>query len=390
MKKIISILLCISMLLGMAAFVTAAEETEKTVRVKISDYATANSWANSQQYSTVKMDEVITVTAKRTTGNTNTGKYYTKNSSWRVYQNEKPELTFTASNGSIKSVVVTYTFDKTGVMTLDGTNITSGTRVNVNAPSVTFSVGNTGTVTNGNIQITAIEVVYSTSSSGSGEGGGEVTPPEESTPVESTPEESKPEETKPEETKPEATEPAPENPEFSIVTKPAASEPFKFGMTQKNLENAVYYLKGGMDGYYMATTTDINEAIDVYLEETEGGYHLYTMVDGTKTYINMVVSGTHVNGAYEAAASTVYTLKNGTLVATVEVEGEAAEYWFGTRNDKQYTTMGPCKTSYEGFYGQFYGTSNPETADTFSSIVFALMALSAIGAGVVISKKKEF
>ncbi len=34
--------------------------------------------------------------------------------------------------------------------------------------------------------------------------------------------------------------------------------------------------------------------------------------------------------------------------------------------------------------------SNPKTADTFSSIVFALMALSTIGAGVVISKKKEF
>ncbi len=117
-------------------------------------------------------------------------------------------------------------------------------------------------------------------------------------------------------------------------------------------KNAVYYLKGGMDGYYMATTTNPAEAIYVYLEETEGGYYAYCYVDGQKTYINMVVSGTHVNGAYEATASTVYTIdaEHHTLIANVDGE----DYWFATRNDKTYTTMGPCKVSYKGFYGEFY------------------------------------
>jgi hypothetical protein len=141
----------------------------------------------------------------------------------------------------------------------------------------------------------------------------------------------------------------PEEPEQTGLV---VGKAYKFGMTQGNLNNAVYYLKGGMNGYYMDTTTDVNAAIDVYVEETEGGYYLYTYVSGAKTYINMVVSGTHVNGAYEATASTVYTYDaaNNTLIAVVNGE----DYWFGTRNDKQYTTMGPCKVSYEGFMGQFY------------------------------------
>ena len=134
---------------------------------------------------------------------------------------------------------------------------------------------------------------------------------------------------------------------------PVAGVAYKFGMIQENVSATdVYYLAGGMDGYYMATTTDVAAAIDVYLEETEGGFYLYTYVGETKTYINMVVSGTHVNGAYEAAASTVYTYdaESETIVATVN----DAPYWFGTRNDREYTTVGPCATSYNGFYCKFY------------------------------------
>ena len=190
---------------------------------------------------------------------------------------------------------------------------------------------------------------------GEGEGGGDVTPPA---------------------------------PVFGVVNTLVPGTAYKFGMVQGNLDNAVYYLAGGMDGFYMATTTNVADAIDVYVETTDGGYYFYTIIDGAKTYINMVVSadGAHVNGAYEATASTVYTFENGTLIATIDGE----PYWFGTRNDKQYTTMGPCKTSYEGFYGKFYGDTNPGTGDSFTSVVIAMMAISAIGAGILISKKKEF
>ena len=40
------------------------------------------------------------------------------------------------------------------------TQVASETVVTVNANSVTFSVGNTGTKTNGQAQITGIEIIY--------------------------------------------------------------------------------------------------------------------------------------------------------------------------------------------------------------------------------------
>ena len=153
---------------------------------------------------------------------------------------------------------------------------------------------------------------------------------------------------------------APEAPATGVVEAPVAGTAYKFGMVQGKLNDGkVYYLKGGMSGYYMATSSNEADAIDVYLEATEGGYYLYTIINGTKTYINMVVSGTHVNGAYEATASTVYTYDTTSKTITADVNG--APYWFGTRNDNTYTTVGPCATSYNGFYCQFYVCAAGET-----------------------------
>jgi len=145
-----------------------------------------------------------------------------------------------------------------------------------------------------------------------------------------------------------------------LVTAPVAGTAYKFGMVQeKKNDGLIYFIDGAMSSYYMNTVTDTAAAADVYLEATNGGYYLYTMLGGTKTYINMVVSGTHVNGAYEATASTVYTydadLK--TVVATVN----DTLYKFGTRNDNTYTTVGPVKVELNGFHCQFYTVGSGST-----------------------------
>lgn len=133
---------------------------------------------------------------------------------------------------------------------------------------------------------------------------------------------------------------------------PSADTAYYFGMVQENKNNAVYYLAGGMNSYYLETTTDASAALKVYLEKTEGGYYLYCYEGETKTYINMVASGTHVNGKYEAAASTVYThdAERNILIAKVN----DTEYTFGTRNDKSYTTVGPVAVSQNGFWCKLY------------------------------------
>lgn len=140
------------------AVVEGEEGTPTTATVTVANYATANSWTNSTKYTTMNIDANITATAN---GGGNTGKYYSGNGTWRFYQNETPSLTIAAAEGyEIQTVKVTYTVDKTGVLTLEGSNVSSGTVCEINAASVTFSVGNTGSVTNGQAQVSAIEVVY--------------------------------------------------------------------------------------------------------------------------------------------------------------------------------------------------------------------------------------
>lgn len=145
---------------------------------------------------------------------------------------------------------------------------------------------------------------------------------------------------------------------FAVVEEGGATGPkvdtaYNFGMIQENVSATdIYYLNGAMNGYYMDTTTNAAESLVIYLEATEGGYYMYTTIGGEKTYINMVVSGTHVNGAYEATASTVYTWDADAQTLVAEINGNI--YWFGTRNDKTYTTVGPVATSYNGFYCMLY------------------------------------
>lgn len=141
----------------------------ETVTVTMSSYATANGWENSKLYDTVTLNDYINIVISSTPVgeySANSGKYYTKNSTWRVYANETPSIKFTAADGTtIVSIKITYevptgsTANKAGVLTLNGTNIASGEVVTINAATADFSVGNT-TEASGNIQITAIEVVY--------------------------------------------------------------------------------------------------------------------------------------------------------------------------------------------------------------------------------------
>ena len=134
-------------------------ETEPTtISVSIADYADNNGWTDAKQYKELKMNDDITVSA---IGGSNTGKYYTSGTNWRIYQSENATITVEAAEGkTIISVKITYTISNTGILTLNGAHITSDTVVEVNGQSIEFGVGNTGTKTNGQVRITAIEVVY--------------------------------------------------------------------------------------------------------------------------------------------------------------------------------------------------------------------------------------
>ena len=129
-----------------------------TVSETIQNIATANNWTNGTKYSSFKLGDKITVSAS---GSSNTGKYYTSGNEWRIYQTESPKLKIEVAEGcTIKTVKITYNISNTGVLQFNSSNITSGKAVDVNASSIEFAVGNTGSATNGQVKVTAIEVVY--------------------------------------------------------------------------------------------------------------------------------------------------------------------------------------------------------------------------------------
>lgn len=128
------------------------------ITVNIGEYALSHSWANSSQYTSMTIDSNVTVTV---TGGGNSGKYYTSGNEWRLYQTESPTITIGAGTHTIFSVTVTYNVSNTGVLKdASSNNVTSGSSYAVNASSVTFSVGNTGSATKGQVKITGIRVIY--------------------------------------------------------------------------------------------------------------------------------------------------------------------------------------------------------------------------------------
>ena len=137
---------------------TPAGGAETTATVSMGDYATANGWSDAHKYTTVEVDSNITATAS---SGTNTGTYYTNGTNWRLYQSENATLTISAAEGcTIESVKITYASTNGGILKYNGSSASSGAAVNVNASSATFNVGNSGTATNGQARITAIEVTY--------------------------------------------------------------------------------------------------------------------------------------------------------------------------------------------------------------------------------------
>ena len=142
------------------------------------------------------------------------------------------------------------------------------------------------------------------------------------------------------------------------AVQPTAGEKYTISMIQGNKENATYYLTGSMNGYYMATSTKVEDAANAYVEAVDGGYNLYVIAAGAKKYINVVKSGTHTNNVFEDAASTVWVWDADLKTLKAECEGEF--FVLGTDATGTYTTFGMVKAAVKNFYGQFVVSTNED------------------------------
>ena len=145
-----------------ATFTPTQSSGSTTVDVTISSYATSNSWTNGTEYTSVAIDEIITA-SKGGTG-ANSGKYYTSSpAGWRFYESEASTCTFVISASgthTIESVTVEYNNKNNGTLIHSSSNIASGTKVDVNASSISFTVGRTSGSNNGQVAISKITVKY--------------------------------------------------------------------------------------------------------------------------------------------------------------------------------------------------------------------------------------
>ncbi len=130
---------------------------ETTISTQVGTYASANSWANSTQYTTMVLDGYVTATVS---GGGNSGKYYENDSSWRLYSSENATLTISVSGDkTLSSITLTFTTADSPTVQFNSSNITSGTAVEVSGASAVFSV------TAGKAHFTSISVTYEGSGS---------------------------------------------------------------------------------------------------------------------------------------------------------------------------------------------------------------------------------
>ena len=137
--------------------------TNGTITKTMSEIVTANSYTvssgnNATMYKTLALNSDITLS---TTGEDNCGSFWNSGTEWRLYQNKSGNAIVTAASGcTLTSVKFTFGVSNTGALLKGSEALTSGTAVSASGSSATYTVGNSGSATNGQVKITAIEVKY--------------------------------------------------------------------------------------------------------------------------------------------------------------------------------------------------------------------------------------
>ena len=136
--------------------------------------------------------------------------------------------------------------------------------------------------------------------------------------------------------------------EIVEVTEYETEKLYKMGLYQGNISKQLY-ATGKMSGYYGATTEKFEDAVDVQLIETEGGYYIQVLNGATPQYLNIVASGSYTNYKYEKTAKSVWVLNEKYNTFTTLVG--STEYYAGAY--KQFNTLSASKLSYLSNAGNF-------------------------------------
>ncbi len=137
----------------------------------------------------------------------------------------------------------------------------------------------------------------------------------------------------------------------SIVTEPAVNTAYKLYFFQAS-KGQGYYLNGLMapgSSYYLDAETDHEQAKDVYLEETTGGYYIYFMDGDAKKYIDVYQSNGYTNARFVNAPGIVFTFNTEYDVLVCQIEDTT--YYLGTYGDyNTFSVSSINKITYSNSY----------------------------------------
>lgn len=139
--------------------------TKETITKTMSEIVSENSYtvssgSNATMYKTLTLNGDITLS---TTGDDNCGSFWgtSPNNEWRLYQNKSGNAIITAASGcELTGVKFTFSISNTGALFNGSDAMISGTAVSASGTSAEYTVGNSGSATNGQVKITAVEVKY--------------------------------------------------------------------------------------------------------------------------------------------------------------------------------------------------------------------------------------
>ena len=125
----------------------------------------------------------------------------------------------------------------------------------------------------------------------------------------------------------------------TYVSQIEVGKAYKLGL----LNGTEYYFTGSIvNKYYGSSDADYQKGVDVFLEQTTGGYYLYfTNSSGQKQYINLVASGTYRNFSIGSTATSVFVWNSAKSTISTTLEGETC--YIG--NYGSYTNMSGLSSS---------------------------------------------
>ncbi len=130
-----------------------------------------------------------------------------------------------------------------------------------------------------------------------------------------------------------------------FVNVPEVGTAYKFALEQNEIGKTLYF-DGKTSGNYLSMTENPFAAVDVYVEDVDGGQRIYFMDGETKTYVDIVPRGEDQPGKVKCVVTTeptcVYTWDAERETYTTTVDGTA--WYMGTYST--FNTISASETKY--------------------------------------------